>query len=233
MSKVEILVTGAKAFSPISVKTDISNVAAYAKRSGFTVRATLVNDLSLSTDSATTLFSNKKEYRSHFISLMRESTADYIILYFSGHGSASVVDHSRAETKECLVLSDDSNQWYYDDEITEDIDAHLPSEKTLYLVVDACHAGGMINLWHLDHRLKANVVLFAGSNAEILSWDDANQPGGAFTNAFIECAKKGKPLYLIAEDVLKELFKSGKISPAVRYGRPALCVTPYCTPEAL
>lgn len=228
MSKVEILITGAKAFTPISVKADISNVAKYARESGFTVRSVLVNDLSLSTDEATSLFYNKKEYRSHFTSLMKDSTADYIILYYSGHGAARVVNLDRAETKECLVLSDDTTQWYYDDEITEDIDAYLPAHKTLYLVVDACHAGGMINLWHLDRRLQANIVLFAGSNTEISSWDDANQPGGAFTNAFLTSATKGKTLYKIAEEVLEKLFQSGMISPAVRYGRPALCVAEYC-----
>lgn len=228
MSKVEILITGAKAFTPISVQADVSNVANYARGNGFTVRSVLVNDLSLSTDAATSVFYNKKEYRDHFISLMKDSTADHLILYYSGHGSAQVVDLARAETKECLVLSDDTTQWYYDDEITEDIDAYLPANKTLYLVVDACHAGGMINLWQLDRRLNANIVLFAGSNTEIFSWDDANQPGGAFTNAFIVSAVQGKTLYKIAEDVLQQLFNPGMISPAVRYGRPALCVAQYC-----
>ena len=228
MSKVEILITCAKAFTPISVKADVSNVAKYARDSGFTVRSVLVNDLSLSTDAATSVFYNKKEYRAHFISFMKDSTADFLILYYSGHGAAQIVDLASAATKECLVLSDNTSRWYYDDEITEDIDAYLPANKTLYLVVDACHAGGMINLWHLDRRLNANIVLFAGSNTEIYSWDDANHPGGAFTNAFIASATVGKTLYKIAEEVLEQLFQSGKISPAVRYGRPALCVAQYC-----
>lgn len=227
MPKVEILITGAKAGPPIGVKADLSNVATYARSQEFTVQSVLVNDYSLSTDPYRMRYNSKSEYREFFKSFMRDSAANYIILYFSGHGSASF-DAEAGMTKECLVLSDDRKQWYYGSEITDDINASLPDHRTLYMVVDACHAGGMINLWHLDRRLKSNVVLFAGSNTEILSWDDRDHPGGAFTNAFIASATKGKKLYEIAEEVLEKVFKKDKISPAVRYCRPALCVSTFC-----
>ena len=134
---------------------------------------------------------------------------------------------------ECLCIVEDFNEWYKDEELTEDIDEYLPSGKTLYVVIDACHSGGMINTWRLDTRLEESVAFFCGANSEIPAWDDKREGsvGGLFTNSFCHHAKVGHPLWEIADKVLVEMFKPNQTharSPSVRYSRPAVAVERFC-----
>ena len=123
------------------------------------------------------------------------------------------------------------NYWYRDYELTEDIDKYLPVGKTLYVIVDACHSAGMINLWHLDTRLEKSVAFFCGANTEIYSRDDPNARGGLFTNSFCRHAKIGRPLWEIADKVLQEIFSPSETyarSSSIRYSHPAMAVRTFC-----
>ena len=120
-----------------------------------------------------------------------------------------------------------------DADLTEDIDEYLPEGKTLYVIVDACHSGGMMNVWRLDTRLQKTVVFFCGANAEILAWDDKSEgaTGGLFTNSFCKHAKVGRPIWEIADNVLLEMFNPNDKhahSPSVRYSRPSVAVKKFC-----
>ena len=224
----EILISVAKAGKPLGIAADVRHMIEYARESRIGVRTVLVNDSDLSKYEDTTIYADLNDFRKTFVDFLRNSAADHLIFYYSGHGSSAWLDNKSVEF---LVLTNNTPDWYSDVVFTEDIDRNLPKGKRLYLIIDACHSGGMINFWHLDVRLKKDIVLLAGSNAEINSWDDPGllSSGGLYTNSFIKYATRGRILYQIAQDILEDLFDSDSdVSPIISYGRPNLCVTRFC-----
>ena len=60
--------------------------------------------------------------------------------------------------------------YYTDQMMSQDINNYLPLGKYLWLVIDTCFSGGILNLFQLDQRLRRYVMLYAGANSEIYGW---------------------------------------------------------------
>ena len=228
---VEMLISAARSFTLLSSAADVKSMVTFARDRRFKVRSVLTNDQSFEVPKENNIrYNSKAEFRKEFTSFLSQSDKDYLIFYYSGHGTANW-NRKTKQNEEYLCLNNNVSEFYKDSELTEDIDRYLKPLTTLYLVVDACRAGGVLNLWQLDVRFQNTVVLFSGSNSEISAYDDWDSPGGAFTNAFISSAHQGRRLYEIAQDVLEELFRPSDrlpVSPAVQYCRPDVCTTPFC-----
>ena len=147
-----------------------------------------------------------------------------LMIYFSGHGIHEY-NHHLGHSEEAIVVGNDMH--YKDSELTSDINSSLPKNKRLYLVIDACHAEGMLNLWQLSIRLNKPVVLFAGASTE-LNADYTSSDGGLFTQAFVQEAVPGRELSDIQEAVFQQLVEPhARREPVARYGDPQLQVRPY------
>ena len=226
------LITGARVPPYIDTRPDIKNMANLCEKNGFRISNVLVNTKELSNHSMRKIYGSKREYRETFIDFLSKSPEDFLIYFYSGHGNHQW-NQSKSNNSECLCIIYNPKDWYRDEELTEDIDEYLPYGKTLYVLLDTCHGGGMINAWQLDTRLEKSVVFFCGANSEILAWDDDREDavGGLFTNSFCLHAKVGRPLWEIADKVLVEMFKPNKRdarSPSVRYSRPAVATEKFC-----
>ena len=232
MSTTAALITGAKVPPDIDSRPDIKNVVKLCEKNGFRVSNVLVNTEKLSKHSATKIYSSKREYRKTLTDFLVKSPENFLIYYYTGHGSQDWNDRKN-HNSECLCIMQNPKDWYKDEELTEDIDEYLPNGKTLYVILDTCHGGGMINTWRLDTRLEKCVVFFCGANTEILAWDDDREDavGGLFTNSFCLHANVGRALWEIADKVLVEMFTPNKRdarSPSVRYSRPAVATENFC-----
>ena len=235
MSSTAALITGAKVPPFIESRPDINNMVKLSEKNGFRISNVLVNAEELSKHPMRKIYSSKREYRETFIDFLSKSPENFLIYYYTGHGSQDW-DESKKNNSECLCIMYNPKDWYRDEELTEDIDEYLPYGKTLYVILDTCHGGGMINTWRLDTRLEKCVVFFCGANTEILAWDDDREGavGGFFTNSFCLHAKVGSPLWEIADNVLTEMFSPNKRyarSPSVRYSRPAVATEKFCKPS--
>ena len=93
----------------------------------------------------------------------------------------------------------DKRQEHWDKEFTGD----LPTSngKTLYVVLDACNAEGMINLWEIPRntRLNLQIILFSASHSEISTYPRI------YTPSFVRKAEIGKPVNTIADEILREI----------------------------
>ena len=168
------LITGAKVPPYIDTRPDIKNIANLCEKNGFRISNVLVNTDELSTHPKRKIYGNKREYRETFIDFLSNSPENFLIYFYSGHGNHQW-NESKKNNSECLCIMYNPKDWYSDEELTEDIDEYLPYGKTLYVLLDTCHDGGMINLWQLDTHLEKSVVFFCGANTEILAWDDDMQ----------------------------------------------------------
>lgn len=233
MSKTAALITSANVEPYLDLAPDITNMTNYCEKNGFRIASVLVNKKDLTNHPKRDIYTTKKEYRQAFVDFMTKSPEDFLIYYYTGHGT-HYWNEIVKNNLEAMCILDDSDKWYKDVELTEDIDAHLPAGKTLYVVLDTCHSGGMINAWQLDTRLEKSIVFFCGSNTEIYSQMDQREgyTGSLFTNSFLAHAKIGHPIWEIADNVLVEIFKPalGKQarSPSVHYSRPAVAVQKFC-----
>ena len=229
------LITGAKVPPYIDTRPDIKNIANLCEKNGFRISDVLVNTEELSKHPKRKIYGNKREYRETFIDFLSNSE-NFLIYFYSGHGNHQW-NESKKNNSECLCIMYNPKDWYSDEELTKDIDEYLPYGKTLYVLLDTCHGGGMINAWQLDTRLEKSVVFFCGANSEILAWDDEREDavGGLFTNSFCLHAKVGCPLWEIADKVLVEMFtpyQKNARSPSVRYSRPAVAIEKFCQTSA-
>ena len=232
MSTTSALITGAKVPPSIDNRPDIKNMTKLCEKNEFRVSNVLVNAKELSNHPMRKVYKSKSEYRETFINFLSNSPENFLIYYYCGHGNQQKSE-GNGTNAECLCIMQDSKEWYKDEELTQDIDEYLPFGKTLYVILDACHSGGMINAWQLDTRLEKSVVFFCGANSEILAWDDKREDavGGLFTNSFCLHAEVGRPLWEIADKVLVEMFtpyQKNARSPSVRYSRPAVAAEKFC-----
>ena len=226
------LITGARTYPFIDNRPDIKSMVKLCESNKFKIESVLVNTDELSSHPRKKVYATKGEYRQAFLDFLTNSPEQFLLYFYCGHG-AHQWNWAMRNNTECLCIADDYKEWYLDYELTEDIDNNLPEGKTLYVVVDACHSGGMMNVWRLDTRLQKSVVFFCGANAEILAWDDKREgaTGGLFTNSFCKHAKVGRPIWEIADNVLLDMFNPNQKnahSPSVRYSRPAVAVKTFC-----
>ena len=245
--KTAALITGAKVQPYVDIRPDIQHMVEFCEREGFRTEV-LVNSSDLfdeeerhsahiaapTTTNNTTrsLYYTKYEFRRAFVDFLATSSEQFLIFYYCGHGTRTWWN-SRLTTTEYLCLEHRRRDRYADYQLTEDIDRYLPEGKTLYMIVDACHSGGLLNMWKLDSRLDKSVVLFSGANSDIPSWDDQRRghTGGLFTNCFLKCARVGAEVWKIADDILVEMFRPNQKrsrSPAFRYSRPSMAANRFC-----
>lgn len=71
---------------------------------------------------------------------------------------------------------------YKDKELMEDINSSLNPGTCLWIVMDTCFSGGLVNLWEFKDRLSKRVVLFSAANSEIVGW--GGKKGGYLTRYF-------------------------------------------------
>lgn len=69
---------------------------------------------------------------------------------------------------QAIVLG--NGQYYYDKDLSADINEALPNDVNLYLVIDTCFSGGLFNPFEIKNRLDKSVTVFAASNAEIVAY---------------------------------------------------------------
>ena len=246
--KTAALITGAKVQPYVDIRPDIQHMVEFCEREGFRTEV-LVNSSDLfdeeerhsahiaapTTTNNTTrsLYYTKYEFRRAFVDFLATSSEQFLIFYYCGHGTRTGWWNPILTTTEYLCLEHRRRDWYADYQLTEDIDRYLPEGKTLYMIVDACHSGGLLNMWKLDSRLDKSVVLFSGANSDIPSWDDQRRghTGGLFTNCFLKCARVGAEVWKIADDILVEMFRPNQkrsLSPAFRYSRPSMAANRFC-----
>ena len=226
-----VLISGSKTDHPVNNCHDICNMVDFCTANGFSIHSILVNAKDLTTHAKRKTYRTKKEYRQRVAEFFSCCTADNLIFYFSGKGLHRWSWETR-NNQEVLCILPDESEAYTDSDLTEDIDDHLPAGKTLYIIIDAGFAGGMINLWVLGSRLEKKVVLFSGSNLEVPRFEDPECEGGEFTTAFLKHAKTGVPVYRIADDILQDVFQAKDQlhhTPVIQYSRPRLCMDKFCT----
>ena len=131
-------------------------------------------------------------------------------------------------------ISIGEGMYYQDKMMSEDINAYLPIGKYLWLVIDTCFSGGMLNLFQLDQRLSRNVVLFAAANPEIFGWGTIL--GGYLTRRFTQFADPGRYSIKVADDIIHTIEMEDQISPEIgvistqyKCSRPAICLAPLLT----
>ena len=224
------LLSASKVYPFIDIRPDLKKMIEFCESKKFRTQVA-VNNAELSSYANTTIYSTKEEYRQNFKDFLTKSSEDFLLYFYCGHGSHQW-NWTAKNNSECLCILDDCKEWYADYELTEDIDEFLPVGKTLYVVVDACHSGGLLNVWRLDTRLEKSVIFFTGANSEIPAWDDKREgkTGGLFTNSFTKHASIGAPIWQIADSILQEMFKPNQKnarSPSVGYSRPALAISKF------
>ena len=226
-----VLISGSETDHPVNNQHDIRNMIDFCTANGFSIHSVLVNTKDLSTHAKRRTYRTKKEYRQGVAEFFSCCPADNLIFYFSGKGLHRWSREVR-NNQEVLCILQDESQAYTDSDLTEDIDNHLPMGKTLYIIIDAAFAGGMINLWVLGSRLEKKVILFSGSNLEVPRFEDRQCEGGEFTTAFLKHAKVGVPVYCIADRILQDVFQAKDQlhhTPVIQYSRPGLCTDKFCT----
>ena len=111
------------------------------------------------------------EYRAMFRDLLANSPETEIIVSFSTHGFPYNYQDPVSGMQiqgQAIVLGD--GQYYYDKDLSADINEALPNDKNLYLIIDTCFSGGMFNHFEIKGRLDKSVITFAASNAEIVGY---------------------------------------------------------------
>lgn len=124
--------------------------------------------------------------------------------------------------------------YYTDQMMSQDINNYLPLGKYLWLVIDTCFSGGILNLFQLDQRLRRYVMLYAGANSEIYGW--GTTLGGYLTRRFTQFATPGRYSIKIADDIIATIETEdqlsediGVISTQFKCSRPAICLAPFLT----
>ena len=169
-------------------------------------------------------YNDLMEFRRHLTDFYHTASTRNLIFYFTGHGG-QITSHGL--NSEALVVA--NGTYYFDTEFTQDLLTSMG--KTLYVVLDACHAEGLINLWELqsDMRLNLKIIIFSASHSEISTYPRI------FTPAFVRKAEIGKPVYIIADEILQEINESKipnqvfrDVSPGISASRPALLGFNFC-----
>lgn len=231
MATVSALITGAKTTPAINTRPDIQHMTQFCESNGFDIHCIHVNDTDLSSHPKRKVYKNVLDYRRELATFLSKPGPEFLLYYYCGHGSHSW-NNQLKRNEEALIIMTDKEQWFYDTMLSEEINQHLAPGKTLIIIVDACHAGGMLNAWQFNFYKDRNVVFLTGAMLEISSWDDQKAPGGQFTNSFLRHVKIGEPIYKIADNILEDIFtpaKNGNAhSPSVSYSRPLLCISKFC-----
>lgn len=225
-----VLISGSKTDHPVNNQHDIQNMIKFCTANGFEIHSVLVNTNELSSHAKRETYKTKDEYRQQVVEFFSVCPAEHLIFFFSGKGIHRWSRDTR-NNQEVLCILEDERESYTDSDLTEDIDNHLPVGKTLYVIIDAAFAGGMINLWVLGSRLESKVILFSGSNLEVKRYEDKQTEGGEFTTAFLKHVQVGVPIYRIADGILQDVFQAKDQvhhSPVVQYSRPRLCINKFC-----
>ena len=124
-----------------------------------------------------------------------------LILFMTGHGKQQKPVGKTNE--ESFFLTKGQHGEYTDTELTKDIDDALPPDKRLYIIINACHSGGMLNLWQLNTENKW-FALFASAEADILANWSHDESERTFIQAFCNHAQQGKKLGTIAGGILRD-----------------------------
>ena len=138
------------------------------------------------------------QVREEVCSFLQDSPTENLILFLAGHGTQQRRQYR--PVRESLLIptpTPGSVEYYTDAQLTEDIADNLPEDKKLYIIIHACHSGGMLNLWEIDTSERW-IALFASAEADILAKWSANDEDQTYIDTFCECAKRGETLAEIA-----------------------------------
>jgi hypothetical protein len=232
----------------IDVVTDAVSVQKWASDNSFFAYATLKNQFVPNHPSLSSPipFTSKDTFRKFITEFLENSLTNNLIIYYAGHGAQAweVVGRNSDNNdvynvQHYLCILPNSPDWYNDQELTQDLDNNIPFGKRVYLIFDACHSEGDLNLWQLQYRFEEEIIGFFAANAEINTVEDSSaRRGGLYTNAFLKYFKMGIIHYELAEKILEETFTYGTwpsvvgqpdpISSAIDYSKPSLCVGKFC-----
>ena len=198
-------------------------------------------------------YTTKEDLRQRVCAFLQEAPGPNLMIYFSGHGlyQQSTVDGLVSEALNVATgQNGETVEQYNSSELTLDINDSLKQRRedsqddprmnltagageeeqlTVFLVIDACHAAGIVNFWELSKEVRVDqtstsIVLFAGAEARLEAKFDGE--GGWFSKAFFKNALdlKGKRVAAIADGIQVDLLtKDPETSPCVRYSRPLDC----------
>ena len=141
----------------------------------------------------------------------------------------------------CLPLRGGKYDEYTDEEFTLDL-ASLPIDKRLHIVINACHSGGMLNLWQFDtSEPSRRVAMFASEVSDTLrqnairkagwqgSWQAEAEENYArpflderflVVQKFCDNAAVGSQLKDIAGAILNDTAIPPRIRPEYKWSRP-------------
>ena len=214
-----------------SMDEDARNVWEWAVRYGVAIYDSVIHTNNHNKVTNELVFNSLSEFRSSFTNFLRTAVQRHLVFTFSGHG----IPYQYTDEFGILVQGEEiqigQGIMYKDVDLAKDINLNLPRGKFLWLVIDTCFSGGLLNLWQIKNRLDRNVILFAGANSEIVGWGDQVE-GGYLTRNFVRYAQPGRYACHIADDILEhiewydqERFRQ-TISTQVKYSRPVLAVAP-------
>ena len=152
---------------------------------------------------------------------LQESPTESLILFMTGHGFRK----TEGDVEESFVIPTPyGNDFYTDKELTQDIERNLAAHSKLYIVINACHSGGMLNRWEIGIQTKW-VALFASAEADEASEYIADSLSQTYIKVFRKWAKPGLKLANIAADIQKDLYESkSPILPAFVLTRPDIAL---------
>ena len=151
-----------------------------------------------------------------------------LILFMAGHGKQQK-PYGQTNEESFILPKATHGEFdeYTDTELTEDINDALPPDKRLYIIIHACHSGGMLNLWQLNTENKW-FALFASAEADILADWSHDESESTFIQAFCNYAQQGKMLGTIAGDIVRNCANvSTGIRPAFITSNPDIALQPF------
>ena len=213
------------------MNVDATTMKDWARRNGVKVHDDVIHSNVHDKVTNEKTFSSVSAFRSAFQSFLRDSPEKHLIFAISTHGTPfDYVDENRMTIQgEGIVIT--KGGLYTDQMLSQDVNVHFPKGKYLWLIIDTCFSGGLLNLWQIKDRLDRNIVLFSGANSEIVGW--GNSLGGYLTRRFTQFAEPGRYTFHIADDVIEKIERedqddfSGVISTQIKYSRPILAGTPF------
>jgi hypothetical protein len=161
-----------------------------------------------------TTFQDEQATIANVESFFSKSAAnDEVLFYYSGHGD--VFSGPEADGKdEVLVLYDKKLEnatlrrrlvdfSLTDDRLTEIIQSHIDNHINFNLVLDCCHAGGMVDNMEAKFRSEPRFTIFAGSTERSLAFADMNS--SFFTEALLMAANATSKLQDMRQSTVKYL----------------------------
>jgi hypothetical protein len=106
--------------------------------------------------------------------------------------------------------------------LTEVVKRCLPADAKLWMIIDSCFSGGMLNVFNMEDRTDKKVVAFSGGTSETFAFS------GFLTPAFVNQYERGLTAAELASRMFKQIEYTRGIFMGlqVKYSRPLIAGMP-------